>query len=193
MRTLNVNLYPRDGFFYKESDGTRIGGDTWAGVIRRVAAYRKRAGLPAGDPEREVTDQACTRSPVLCSEVDATTLKHRRIASIKGRLLKWLAGIRSQKAREGSLNFVDAEMAKRRADYCAGCVFNTPLPGGCGTCTAAVNEIRKELLGPKRRLDPRVAGCNMLGEDCVVSTHLDEVRVDNSELPGHCWRKIGGS
>lgn len=192
MRTLNPNLYPRDGYFFIESDGTRIGADSWGGVEKRVVAYRRRAGLPPGNPAQEVADQACKRNPVLCQDVDETTLKARRIASIKTRLLKWLAGIRARKAREGRLDFVDADMAKRRADYCAGCPHNTPLPTGCGSCTQALKEIRNELLG-RRRQDSRIQGCNMLGEDTVVSAHLDEIRVNNPELPGHCWRKVGGS
>jgi len=191
VKTIDPNLYPRDGFFFKESDGSRIGADSWSGVVKRVSAYRKRAGLAAGDPLREVTEQACSRSPVLCVETDAATINQRRIVSLKGRLLKWLAGVRAKRSSEGKLDFVDGDLAKRRADYCAGCPHNTPLPGGCGSCVAALKELRKDILGGRLQ-DGRVQGCNQLGEDAVVSAHLDLDRVDNPELPAFCWRKIGG-
>jgi len=192
MRTLNRNLYPRDGYFFKESDGARIGADSWPGVVKRVIAYRQRAGLPLGNPEQEVTEQACSRSPSLCVEVDPATLVQRKIVSLKGRLLAWLAAIRAKRSKEGKLDFVDEGMAKRRADYCAGCPNNTPLPGGCGSCVAALKEIRRDILA-SRKQDGRIQGCAHLGEDTVVSCHLDLVRVDDPTLPGHCWRKIGGS
>lgn len=188
MNRINVNLYPKDGHFFKDRDGSLHRGKDWPEVIVRVREYRKRNKMPAGDPEQEIHDQACTRNAHLCHDENPEVIKMEvRRTSMKGRVLKWLAGIRKSKSvRE--LQFVPEEEAKQRADICAACPVHTAYPAGCGSCKLAVRESRKEILG-RRNADERLNGCNVLGEDLGSSVHLDQVRVNDSELPAECWRK----
>lgn len=187
MMKINVNLHPKDGYFFVESDGARIRGTSWGGVIARVRAYRARNHLAPGDPETEVHAQACIRNPNLCSSVDAATIQARKVVSLKGRMLSWLNFIRKNRDKE-PLNFVSAEEQKRRADICAHCPMNTPLKEGCSACRMALAEIRLNVIG-HRPVDGRINGCLVTGEDLVSSVWIDQATLDLPTAPQACWRK----
>src|SRR6266446_9955804 len=103
--TLNPNVYPKGGHFFTESDGTRIAGDTWAGVIERVRRYRVRRGLPEGNPTAEVITQACAREPVICVRDNPAYDHQVRRGNFKGRVLTWLMQAQSRQ-KKGELQFV---------------------------------------------------------------------------------------
>lgn len=186
MKTINRNIYPKDGYFFVESDGSRLFGDTWSGVIARVAAYRARAKLPPGDPANEVINQACVRNPGICHDTSDVTVQQTLRVSLKGRVLKWMNSQRQipQDARR----FVSEELRRARVAICAGCPKNEPLPGGCASCKAALKELRAEVIG-KRPVDGRLNACSVLGEDLGSSSNLDLIAVEDGALPGNCWRK----
>ena len=185
MKTLNPNVYPHDGYFFLDSDGARLYADTWAGVVARVARYRRRAGLPAGDPAQEVVTQACQRNPVLCREDDGTTRVQITKESLKSRVIKWLSNLKADQGKQ----FVDSQLARERAQVCANCPKNTSLPGGCASCRAAVKELRESVLG-RRFQDGRLNACLVLGADLQTLVHLETQTVDNDELPSHkCWMR----
>lgn len=183
MNTINPNIHPKGGHFFVERDGAKIVANSWTGVIARVTKYRKRAGYAAGDPGREVIDQACLRNPGLCVDDNGTRQVQVKRASLRLRVLKWLAALQNEQ-----FDFVAEQEAQRRAGVCAGCANNVDFSSGCGTCKLAVRESRKELL-ERRQTDARLNGCAVLGEDVAVSTWLESQAVENAELPGHCWRK----
>jgi len=189
LNTINPNLYPRDGFFYKESDGTKIVGQNWHGVIIRVRNYRRRAGLSPGNPEQDVIDQACARNPVLCRNDNGVRLEQTKKASLKSRTLKWFLDLRAR-IQNSPLDFSDEGTVRARADICARCPLNQEIGSGCSTCKEALAENRKEILGRKTR-DGRLHSCMVLGEDNQVSVWIEQQTVENGELPGHCWRKRG--
>lgn len=187
MKRINVNLWPKDGYFFKDSDGARIRGTSWPDVMRRVSAYRKRAGREQGNVEAEVSNQACARNPAHCSEINGENEKHLRIASLKGRVLKYLSFIRGL-LPGNRVPWVSAQDAANRANVCASCPANIALPEGCSSCRAAVRAMHKEILGD-RKIDARLNGCGYLGESLPVSVHVDHDVVDSAALPPHCWRK----
>ena len=187
MNRINVNIYPKEGYFFVENDGTRIVGTSWSGVVARVKEYRRRNGLPSGTPDAEVHAQACKRNPNLCSNVDAATIVARQKVSIKGRMLGHLNLLRKKRASEPLL-FVDKEAAKRRATICAACPMNTPIKEGCGSCRAALAEVRRDILGP-RSIDGRLSGCLISGEDVAVQAHIETENISLPTAPAHCWRK----
>lgn len=186
---INVNIYPSGGYFFVETDGTTIrANNSWAGVVARVVAYRKRNGIASGNPSEEVHAQACKRNPNACHEAqDPVTMKAIKVATLKGRVLAWAASLRARRAHE-PLPFVDEGLMRARANVCAGCPAHTALAGGCGSCKKAVKAVREEILGG-RVIDDRMAGCVVLGEDCAINTWLGDITVDNPELPGCCWRR----
>jgi hypothetical protein len=187
MRQVNPNLSPKSGYFFKDKDGARIVANSWAGVIVRVQAYRKRAGYPPGDPAGEVMTQACAREPVICTDEGTMHQNALKKASLKSRVLGWMGLARKHRA-EQKLNYVDAATAAARAEVCARCPQNTPLPTGCASCTSALQEMRNEVLG-RRNLDKRLNACLVLGEDMQTAAHLERETADIAELPAHCWRK----
>jgi len=188
MNRVNFNLYPRDGYFFKESDGTSIRADSWPGVIRRVAKYRVRAGLAPGNPEVEVMEQACQRNPAHCVRDDPVRAEMLKKVSLKGRILNFLSSLR--RARDKTpIDFVGAPEAERRAAICAACPNNTSISEGCGSCKAALTEMRSDILGRGRSIDNRLVGCVVTGEDLPTAIHINQQAIEHSELPGHCWRK----
>lgn len=188
MIRVNVNLFPKDGYFFKDSDGTILRAQNWKTVAKKVIEYRKLAKLPPGNPEVEIAEQACARQPTLCHNVTKVVPVNKAL-SLKSRVLKWLTQFRALAAQEGKLEFVQDSEAKSRAETCARCPLNVPLgPSSCSACKQAVTEMRRSILGP-RKGDGRLNGCNILGVDLPTAVHLDEIRLDNADLPAHCWRK----
>lgn len=187
MMQINRNLYPRDGYFFLDSDGVRISGDSWAGVIRRVEGYRQRQGRAVGNVEAEVMAQACARNPGICVEENAAYKVEVNRASLKTRILMWFMQLVKRKA-SNELVFVSDQDARNRAYVCSRCQFNKPLPDGCASCRQAVKESRKNIIGGRFE-DARMNACEILAEDLNTSAWLDQQAVDNGALPQHCWRK----
>lgn len=187
MKTINSNLYPKEGFHFKDSDGTVIRADSWAGVIARVVKYRARAGLAPGDPPAEVIEQACRDNPGLCRTQSNVANLQLRKTSLKASVLKWISGL--WESREAwPMQFVENAEREKRSQICAKCPNNTALPGGCASCRAALDSLRKRLIG-NRFIDGRLNACLILGEDLPLTVHLEHVALDNKELPNGCWRK----
>jgi len=186
--SLNTNVYPKTGYQFKDGDGVLHVSDSWDGVIARVKMYRQRRGIAVGDPASEVTAYACANNPGLCRQENEANKQALKVASLKTRVLQYLSGLRSMKEREPLPFVTDAERAAR-ANVCASCPKNAALPDGCSSCKKAVSELRKTVIGD-RFVDGRLNGCVVMGEDLPSAVHIDHTRVDNPELPGHCWRKI---
>lgn len=193
MRRINDNLYPKNGgYLFIESDQSRHVGGSWGNLLLRVVAYRKRAKLPAGNPEVEIQEQACARNPGLCYESDGGSMPvaMKKTVSLKSRVLKWCS-VLTGRQQNGDLRYVSLQETHDRVNICAACPKNTVYPDGCSSCKKAIKEYRKNL-APGRPVDTvRLHGCSVLGEDTGIATHLDEHRVANPELPSHCWRKVG--
>lgn len=193
MKRINDGIYPKNGgYLFIESDQSRHVGVSPGNLLLRVVAYRKRAGLPAGNPEVEIQEQICARNPGVCYESDKGSMPAamKKIASVKSRVLKWCSLLAGRK-QNGDLKFVTLQETHDRVNICAACPKNTVYPGGCSSCKKAIKEYRTSLV-PGRPMDTvRLHACSVLGEDTGISTHLDEHRVANPELPNHCWRKAG--
>lgn len=187
MNTINPNIFPKGGFQFLESDGTRIIGKSWNGVVSRVVNYRKRAGLPPGNPEDEVVAQACQQNPVLCRQDNGVREAQVKRSSLKVRVLLWLSVLRGKRDKE-PLEFVPEGDSRNRTLVCVGCPKNIEIGDGCSSCKAALAESRKDLLGG-RRSDKRLNSCLVLGEDTHVSIWLESQSVIDGDLPGHCWRR----
>jgi hypothetical protein len=184
---MNPNVFPKSGYMFQERDGTRIFGQTWAGVVARVARYRQRANLPPGDPQGEVVAQACQREPSLCQDDNGQNQAFLQRASLKTLVLQWLSQLRGR-AERNEIEFVEDAVSRSRADICAKCRHNQPLPDGCASCRAVLVEMRRTVLG-KRYIDGRLHECAALGEDTPVSTHLEAQALDRPDLPENCWRR----
>lgn len=186
---IRVNIFPKEGHSFTETDGTVLKANDWNSVIRAVRNYRRRNGLPAGSPADEVHEQTCAKNPSICyNHQDEITVKELKRASLKGRVLRWFSEL-IRNREKNPISFVSDEEARAREDVCQKCPLNTPLPSeSCGPCKKAIREQRKNLIGgrPEYR---RLNTCSVLGEDLQASVHIDLPVVDSHDLPQHCWRK----
>lgn len=187
MMAINPNVYPHGGYWFQDADGSKHTGQTWAGVIARVEAYRQRQGKPTERVAEEVIAQACSRTPNICSEESAAVKSQTRTVSLKGRVLLWLTKMRELKEKIPFV-FVNEDMHAARSDVCIRCPKNTGMPDGCGSCRAALKALLENVVGTKGS-DKRLGGCAVLGEYLPASTWIDTVTVGNPELPGECWRR----
>ena len=187
MKSINPNIYPKDGYWFQEADGSKHVGQTWEGVIARVTAYRSRQGKPIDTVREEVITQACQRTPSICTEESAALKAQTRYVSLKGRVLLWLSRLRDQKEKI-PVPFVNDAMHAARSDVCIRCSKNTGMPEGCGSCRAALKALMGSIVG-SRQSDSRLGGCIVLGEYLPVSTWIDSIAVANAELPAECWRR----
>lgn len=189
MMRVNTNLYPRDGYVFKDKDGSMHRSTKgWTDLIVRVKDYRRRNNLPPGEVENEVHAQGCQNNPSLCYDTShaLTPVKNPPQRTLKSSVLQWLADVRRRKPE---LRFVPADVAASRASVCASCPVNKPLPsGGCSSCKMAIEEIRADLLRGKR-IDTRLHTCERLGVDNAVLAHLDHPTTEDPNLPDHCWFK----
>jgi len=185
MKSIQPNIYPKSGYVFNESDGSKHVASSWPGVIARVKRYREGQGRDSSTVEHEVIFQACLREPILCHEDNGDTRAEVKKSSLRSRVLRWLGELTKRKPT----NFVDGGLHAARTDVCIRCPVDKGMPGGgCGACKAAVRELQEEVVGP-RQTDSRITACPILGEYLPVSTWLDEPTVVNPELPGECWRR----
>lgn len=187
MKIINPNIYPKDGYFFKESDGTVHRGQSWKAVINRVIAYRRRQNRPVGNVTEEVVSQACSRSPNLCHEDSGRGQVLLTQSSLRTRVLSWLNWLRQVKDK-GELSYVDEPLHDARADVCSRCPMDKSLPSGCGSCQRALKELHAMLVGG-RKGDGRFDACPILGEYLPVSTWVNQETVANPALWVECWRK----
>ena len=193
VKKINLNLSPPEGYEFRETDGTLLVGTSWRGLVRVVAKYRAGAKLPPGNPFAEIMEQACRRNPSLCTESNTVPYPQQTKdprSGIKLRVMHWLVAWGKQARSLDGIRFVDAETARKRADVCAKCPRNALLPTGCGACRKSLASLRSNVIGGHRATDGRLGGCDVLGSDLPAAVHLDEIRIDDTNLPAECWRKV---
>jgi hypothetical protein len=197
MRRINLNVIPSSGYVYTDSDGTPHRGMSWQAVIKRLEMYRRRNKLPLGNPEADVLAQACKDNPGLC--VEPKTREERKAIrrappppvpkkppSLKSRVLRWLGVIR-ELATNGQMGYVDRAAHDARVATCMKCKKKGVLSGGCQPCEKALAGFRNEILGRRPLAGPDA--CSVLGEDLQTASWLDQLTLENPDLPEHCWRK----
>lgn len=188
---VNPNLYPKNGYRFKERDGSRWKGRSWADVIKQVTAYRERRGEEPGDVRAEVMAQACANNPNLCVDTSPRQIV-TPAAGFAGTLFQkvsnWLSHL-VQRLRSKELRLVDRQEAARRAAICAQCPRQMGIPTVCGACLTQLSNFRRAILQGEAPVNAGLNGCTALGEDTQVSVHLELDPVDNDEQPASCWRR----
>ncbi len=76
LRLKNPNELPKDGFYYRESNGRIFGGMfSFSYVANEIVAYRKGNNLPRATPAEAADDLdsfTCNRDPSLCYDTSVT-------------------------------------------------------------------------------------------------------------------------
>lgn len=191
MKKINRNLYPPGGYIFQENDGTELRASTWDALVAVVVKYRAANGFQEGDPWKDITEQACKRSPSICTEASPHTVypknKHSVAPSLKSRVIRWLTEI-AKARRAGQVELTTRETARNRRAICLNCPKKQAYQGGCAPCGAALKALRHEAVGfdPDQ---PGMGGCEPLGADIAVLANLNLTTQANADLPDACWMK----
>lgn len=186
----NPNLYPPDGYRFRDADGTLFKGESWRDVRRQVAEYRARNGMPPGDPEAEINAQQCAQTPGLCHGDKPAPVRLQGSGSNGNeRVLNWLGSILISRRQNGTPAVVSAAEAVRRAAICALCPRQKALSSACEACLNTIRDSRKVILNGEKPVHAALHPCSVLGEDCISSVHLDLAPSSDPELPSSCWRR----
>lgn len=184
----NPNLYPEGGYIFVESDGTRFRGESWKDLIAKVAEYRARNGREKGDPEAEIFTQYCVRMPSHCGmhTTHQTIVPHSMTFNQK--VLQWFSNLLEWKRRNPIARVTDGEAA-RRAAICARCPMQRSLVESCESCIKTIRHGRLTVLDGHASQHQNLQPCAALGEDCMVSVHIEQPQVPAEQVPAECWRK----
>lgn len=189
MREINLNVYPKDGYIFRDADGFVHHATSWKKLTLAVVDYRARNGFPAGEPYAEIMNQQCAKTPGLCNEQstpDPTGM------SFTQHVLAWLAHAAGYK-RIGKWNRIDDATAASRAAICAVCPNQRALSTACGACITSIKALRTALLDGTKPKHQNLDPCSVLFEDCQSTVHVDPPPVsaaDNAKLPAQCWRRL---
>jgi hypothetical protein len=184
---IKAGLTPRDGYRFRDTDGVVHEGESWAHLVRTVARYRATRGLPPGDPQREITEAVCQSDPKMCHNGPGELGDGDRDA-FHLRVMDWVIK-RVQLMRSKRLRFVDGIKAGERADTCRACPYQQSFQRGCASCSSSVGALQNQVVGGQAKVSQGLLACAILSEDTHISVHLEEPRLNNLKLPGHCWRK----
>jgi hypothetical protein len=190
VKRVNPNLYFPNGYSFTEADGTLIKAGSWRSLYDKVRTHRKINGKPPGDPENEVQQAACDRSPQLCHEDSPSVPKPRtekqRNESLKSAVLRNMSEL-ARRVDKKEANFVSDALAAARADVCRRCPLQVEVGGGCGSCKAAIRGLAKQIRGKHPEL-PGVA-CSIFQSHTPSQAYFDDPAVRNDSLPPDCWRR----
>lgn len=187
---MNPNLYPPNGYTFKDRDGTRHVANSWKGLEKKVKAYRELNRQEPGDPWREINDQHCANTPSHCRNAASTLVspQGQAVPNFNQRVVEWL-NRQLDRLRVNKLGKVSEAEAARRAQICQRCPAQRGLNESCKACLQGVRSARKVILkgGPSKHQN--LLCCRVLGEDCVTSVYLEQPPVSAGELPAECWRR----
>jgi len=189
MRQINLNIYPKDGYVFRDADGYVHQAESWKKLAVSVADYRARNGFAPGEPWEEIMTQQCAKTPGFCNEQptpDPTGM------SFTQHVLAWLAHAAGYK-RLGQWNRIDDPTAANRAAICAVCPNQKALSTACGACITSIKTLRKALLNGATPQHQNLDPCAVLFEDCQSTVHVDPPPVSaeqNAKLPPKCWRRL---
>lgn len=189
----NPNLFPPNGYVFKDRDGTRHQSDSWKRLLQQVVDYRTRNGFELGDVWSEIMAQACASTPGHCRDNAPRLVQARSqtgIPAFNQRVLEWLNQALTLKRVNALVRVSDGEAA-RRAKICLQCPRQHPLNEVCHACLITTKMARKLILRGGASRHQNLNPCGVLGEDCQTSVYLEQPPVEPPapELPAECWRK----
>lgn len=202
----NSHIYPPLGFVFKEADGTKFRGSSWADLQRKVTEYRVQRGSP-GDVAGDILKQVCNTQPAVCRDshpappspsprarkpdrvMPPSQITSRIWGDVTARVSNWVNHMLG-KVRQGTVQQVPRGEARNRANICANCSMQQVIASSCGGCVSAIRFARGTIIGGEGSVEPRLQACRVLGEDTATSIHLVLKPEADPQLPDHCWRKL---
>lgn len=187
-REMNPNLYPPDGYVFRERDGSIHRGDSWRDLTRIVTEYRTRNKMEVGEVRAEIMTQHCAKVPGHCRDEVAFVPPPADGLSFNKKVLGWVAWALGRK-RLNAWDLVEESEVDRRAAICAVCPMQKSLNHSCEACLTTLKSGRKALLDGKMPKYLNLQPCGVLNEDCATSVHAILEPKQGPNLPEACWRR----
>jgi hypothetical protein len=191
---------------FKNTDGVKFRGTSWATLAAKVTEYRTTNGFPVGDVMAEIIAQVCKSSPSFCREsgsaprvtqprkvrqpdaVQPTPAPAAPKGAIVARVTNWIHALLAFK-RKSAIVYVAKSESARRLSICAACPKLVTVSGSCGGCMTALAQAKAVLLAGQAKVSKPIAGCKELGEDTGVSAYIVQPASGQASLPANCWRR----
>jgi hypothetical protein len=187
---VNPSLRPPGGYWFVDADEVEHRADDVPKLIKSLIEYRVRVGRPPGDPEKEVHDQICARSPGVCLELDSSATQKSGlspatlVAQITAKMVAWY-----RESRANRLTLVEAKEASQRAAACEGCPLNVEWSKTCPPCFTKAQKVFPLIVSPVKPLkELKGRACLNAGDDLSVACWVNGgPKVTGA--PDNCWRK----
>ncbi|SRR6266498_1355332 len=188
MLSLNPNLWPDGGWFFKDADGVKHTANSFANLIKTVTQYRERRGVPVGDPTQEILVQLCGRNRGFCKDSHPAPIPESPSPTLMLKILNFLQWLIQEK-RLGHVRLIDRNVALARAHICARCPRQRALPTTCGSCKEGISNTRRALLDGQEPVHAGIQVCSVLEEDVATVVHVAVPQRHDEGLPAECWRR----
>lgn len=184
----NQNLYPDGGYVFLEGDGTRFRGESWRDLIAKVTKYREVNNREVGNVEDDIFGQYCARMPSHCKQISTAPPPTHHSITLNQRVLQASARLMESRRKAVIPRVTDTE-AIRRAEICKRCPFYKPLVRSCEACIRTLESTRKVILDGNPSQHQDLLACGALGEDLVLTVHIEQPGAVGVDLPTECWRR----
>jgi hypothetical protein len=189
MLTMNENLYPDGGWWYRDAEGTKHKASSFRLLVKLIIEYRQRRAQDVGNPTLEVMTQLCGRNRGFCRDTNGPgPIPESPNGNLMSKVLNFMSWLKQEK-RLGHVRLIDRNVALARAHICARCPRQRGLPTTCGSCAASVATSRKGILDGQDPVHAGIAVCSALEEDVCTAVHLAVPQRQDASLPAECWRR----
>lgn len=187
--TLNPNLWPDGGWWFKDAEGTKHKASSLSKLIETVIKYRQRRAQDIGNPSLEVLTQICGRNRGFCKDTSGPNpIPESPDGNLMAKILNFMGWLIQEK-RLGHIRLIDRNVALARANICARCPRQRGLPTSCGSCKASVATSRRGILDGQDPVHAGISVCGALQEDVCTVVHLAVPQRQDESLPAECWRR----
>lgn len=188
-----VVMIPPSGSLVYNRNGERVENMTRDGLIDDLTELRRANAKPIGDPARDI-DQVLAgvegySSPIPVQDIEP---KPHPKARLIDKVNSWLC---NQYSRKGSLKYVSAMEANRRAEICSNCPKNKEWRDSCASCNQGAKALIERniiILSQNKQVEAQVSACTVTGQSNRVAVWLDKECLKSSLLkvestPEKCW------
>jgi hypothetical protein len=171
-----------------------IRADTYRKLIEAVIKFRADNVIPIGDAKADVDEYICANFPHMCHPEGSTTVEvyvsndSNELKTLTDHMIQWLDRSIDQHSIE---NLEINTEAKRRADICLNCRYNTKWNSNCSSCSEAVSRMSSVLrLGNDVPRGHKLKACQILKHENRSAVWLKKEKIMKSnDIPSHCWAK----
>lgn len=164
------------------NSGRLFKGETFNELVKKLTAYRRDNGFPAGDPAEEIHTHLCSKFPERCGREPMPL--HFKEGLNKEDVSSYLAFFKEVVIKRGG---VPQEQADARAAVCVSCPYNVKLPfcRGCFSLAGKIAEVAGIL---RTKHDAALHECGVCGCVCRLKTFTPLDLIENKEaFPSFCW------